>query len=175
MTHECNICDREFDSPRGLGVHKSSGHTEPYHDAEELRRQYLDEGKPTREIAAEYGIDHKQVLYWMDIHGIDRRDAVEAKLGTIQKRPASFGMDHQGYEFWSHKHDNTRYRYRVHRLLAIAEYGIDAVQDKHVHHKNEIPWDNRPENIELLSPSDHRKRHGLPHDDQGRFVSGGML
>lgn len=34
---------------------------------------------------------------------------------------------------------------RIHRLVAVAEYGIDYVNDwsdYHVHHKNGIKWDN---------------------------------
>jgi hypothetical protein len=53
----------------------------------------------------------------------------------------------------------------VHRLLAIAEHGTDAVAGQHVHHKNGIPFDNRPENLELLSPSEHSKRHTEPRID----------
>lgn len=48
-----------------------------------------------------------------------------------------------------------------HRLLAVAKYGIDAVTDMNVHHKNEIPWDNRMENITLIPHDEHRRKHAL--------------
>jgi len=36
------------------------------------------------------------------------------------------------------------------------------VKDKHVHHKNGIPWDNRPENLEAMSRQEHRTIHNQP-------------
>jgi hypothetical protein len=47
----------------------------------------------------------------------------------------------------------------VHRLLAVAEWGVDAVKGKHVHHENGVKWDNRVGNLELLNPSEHAKMH----------------
>lgn len=38
----------------------------------------------------------------------------------------------------------------IHRLVAVSEYGFDAVANYNVSHKNEIPFDNRPENIEIV-------------------------
>lgn len=51
------------------------------------------------------------------------------------------------------------------RLLAVAEYGIDALkpeedgENKVVHHKTGIPLDNRPEAIEVVDKSEHNKLH----------------
>ena len=50
---------------------------------------------------------------------------------------------------------------QIHRLVAIAEYGFEAVENSHVHHINSIPWDNRPSNLIPLSPSEHRRRESL--------------
>jgi hypothetical protein len=47
----------------------------------------------------------------------------------------------------------------VHRLVAVAEYGFEAVCDSHVHHKNGIPWDNRPSNLEVVSEKHHTNKH----------------
>ena len=47
----------------------------------------------------------------------------------------------------------------IHRLLAVSEYGYDEVCDNVVHHKNGIKWDNRPDNIEVMTRSDHSKLH----------------
>jgi len=47
----------------------------------------------------------------------------------------------------------------VHRLLAVAEYGYENVCDNVIHHKNGIRWDNRPDNIEVMTRSEHSKLH----------------
>jgi len=38
-----------------------------------------------------------------------------------------------------------------------VEFGFDAVASRDVHHVNGIGWDNRPENITLLSREHHAK------------------
>lgn len=47
----------------------------------------------------------------------------------------------------------------VHRLLAISEYGFEAVAGNHVHHINGHKFDNRPENIEVKSEKQHLADH----------------
>lgn len=42
-----------------------------------------------------------------------------------------------------------------HRLLAVAWFGVDEVDNKVVHHVNGIPWDNREGNLELLTSEEH--------------------
>lgn len=41
----------------------------------------------------------------------------------------------------------------IHRIIAKAPKGMD------VHHRNENKLDNRKENLELISPSEHQKYH----------------
>jgi hypothetical protein len=43
--------------------------------------------------------------------------------------------------------------------MAMSEYGYDEVKDKVVHHKNDIKWDNRPKNLELMTASEHTTYH----------------
>lgn len=48
---------------------------------------------------------------------------------------------------------------RVHRLLAVSEYGLSELKGKEVHHKNGIKWDNRPENLEIMTKEEHASHH----------------
>jgi len=63
----------------------------------------------------------------------------------------------QGYEMAQSKNDQVY----IHRLLAIAEHGFDAVKDMDVHHINDIPWDNRPCNVQPLSHAEHSRLHAV--------------
>ncbi len=40
--------------------------------------------------------------------------------------------------------------FSIHRLIAVAEYGIEAVENNEVYHLNTISWDNRPSNINIV-------------------------
>jgi len=44
-------------------------------------------------------------------------------------------------------------RFFLHRLIMEPEPG------RHVHHKNKCRWDNRRENLEVLTYAEHLKRH----------------
>jgi hypothetical protein len=66
---------------------------------------------------------------------------------------------------WYSQHGYIRYhdlttnqRVYEHKLVAVSAYGCipDAYQ---VHHKNEVKTDNRADNLEVLSKSEHRKKH----------------
>lgn len=124
----------------------------PWRDPEILRRLYWDEGRSAREIANRLGCSKEPVDRAMRDHGIPHRR-------PDWERPPGFGTDYLGYERWRHQIDGTKYSVSVHRLLAVAEFGFDAVADMQIHHMNSIPWDNRPSNIELLSIEDHTRLH----------------
>ena len=47
----------------------------------------------------------------------------------------------------------------VHRLLAVAEYGFDAVAGNEVNHRNKRQFDNIPANLEPVSQLDHHALH----------------
>jgi hypothetical protein len=141
-------------------------HTDP----DTLRTLYHDEGLSLAEIAERSTVTHQSISYHFDKHDIERRNRVEASRYASREEYASFGMASNGYELWRDFWDGSRDRMLVHRLLAVAEYGADEVADKVVHHKNNIRWDNRPDNIELMTPSEH----AIHHTEEGDFsiVSG---
>jgi hypothetical protein len=49
----------------------------------------------------------------------------------------------------------------VHRVVMSETLGRTLLSNEHVHHRNGDRRDNRPENLELVEPSEHAKHHGL--------------
>lgn len=120
-------------------------------DEELLRILYHEKKLTSREIADRLGTGKTEILRKMKKYDIERREnPVKEKLPRYRMH-----TDGRGYMVIRH-HQHWVY---LHRLLAVAEYGVEDVRDMDVHHKNRIPWDNREDNIELLSRSDHAKEH----------------
>jgi hypothetical protein len=70
-----------------------------------------------------------------------------------------------GYTAWVSAHRFVL----VHRLVAVAHHGMDAVRNREVHHSNYIPFDNRPANLELVTSAQHRRIHAresVPTEDR---------
>jgi len=139
-----------------------------YHDKATLERLYLHEGKTTREIADELGASNGTISRWLDKHDIPTRENWKegvAAAAEANRRPwAQLNTLQSGYEYWQQKErvdgDSVNRMVYVHRLLAVAEFGTDAVtSDMDVHHKNGVPWDNRPSNIELIDRAEHAAGH----------------
>ena len=127
---------------------------DPWDDEDLLREMYHDHGLTLREIADELGCDHTTVHRRMYEFGIERR---RSERGRERDGFAAFHTRKDGYEYWSSKTCSVL----VHRLVAVAEDGFEEVATGVVHHQNQISWDNRPGNIEILpSHRAHSKRHG---------------
>jgi transposase-like protein len=120
-----------------------------YKNESVLRKLYWGDGMTMQEIADDFDISLSTVQYWMDKHSISRKP----------KYPTCAYSARGGYPRWDCKNPDGPDYIFIHRLLAVAEYGVDEVKNKHVHHKNGIKWDNRPENIEILPEHDHMSLH----------------
>lgn len=147
-------------------IHGTDG--KPHHNPDWLREQYCEQGKSTIEIAEQVGLTHHGIQYQLEKHDIDTRSPAEAtkqsdNMGnpkgpehpSWKNRATFYTHSRDGYETWK-TNDGQVF---VHRLLAVAEYGFDEVRGKDVHHKNKIRWDNRPANIDILTPSEHMALH----------------
>ena len=123
---------------------------------DELTRLYFHKNLSAREIAERKGISHSVV-----------KDRL-TKYDMWGKCPAKYHLEEDGmasslagYPRWTHT--GTGHRVRVHRLLIIAA-GADPHEvfagEKTVDHINGHNFDNRKENLRLLSMEEHGKKDG---------------
>jgi len=110
----------------------------------------------TTEIGSAVGCSAKTVWKWLTRHDIETRDRGDPQPYV------SHAYTHEGYEAWKPHNPNTTVL--VHRLLAVAEHGFDAVCNQDVHHVNKMPGDNRPANIQLLTSAEHARLHATSDD-----------
>jgi len=144
-----------------FNIERRSRHsTDHQYNANELRRLYYEAEYSTVDLADHYGMAERTVARWMDKEGMPRRPS------SREQTHACFYTTQNGYEEWATLTSKKHHCFRVSRLLAVAEYGFEAVAGKDVHHKNHIPWDNRPENIEVLSPEEHGLYHARERWDK---------
>lgn len=111
-------------------------------------------------------------LKWEQMTPEERDYQVRAAHEASRKEYAQYRTSNRGYEVWREYDDGDRSLARVHRLCAVAWYGLDAVKDNHVHHENKIPWDNREDNLRPIDPSEHHRLHGDERRDPvtGQFT-----
>lgn len=129
--------------------------SKPYQDEETLRELYVEKEMSIRAVAKKLDCSNVTVLRYLRKFGIETRDR-----GCHGSSLPTFYTSKRGYESWTITNETVS-ELRVHRLLAIANGAspYEVFGDKHVHHKNRVPWDNRPENVELLGVSEHCTIH----------------
>lgn len=165
--------DHDNERPRPLpdgGQIKKRDEKYPWRNESVLRELYEDKKLSKRKIADRLGCSTATVTNWMNEFGIESRPHNMAI--SLAKGPLEPYTDDSGYEVIQTRVDYEAKVSAIHRLLAVAEYGFEAVADNVVHHKNGVTWDNRPENIELLEDSEHKSRHAHDkcRDERGRFA-----
>jgi DNA-binding XRE family transcriptional regulator len=130
-------------------------------DKDTLEYLYAERGMTQSEIAEISEVNQPTIGYHIRKHGIETRDSSDYEPPNKKARATFHTRSEDGYECWAawYRPEDSVERVRVHRLLAVAEYGYDAVVGKDIHHKNEIPWDNRPENITPMDKAEHIGHH----------------
>lgn len=142
-------------------IQRQSANREQYDIPEtELRRMYEDEKMSAKECASEFGCSMGTVLRRLREYEIPIRDNSGAQRAKYGER-VCFTDAGNGYNKWVDEISGGEIF--VHQLLAIAT-GADPAKVFSggrycVHHKNTIPFDNRPGNVELLNESDHAATH----------------
>jgi hypothetical protein len=106
-------------------------------------------------------------------------EATNPKLGYVKGQPMRFVRGHatrgrslparngglsphgdgKRYQIWCR--DGTKVFF--YRAVMEAQLGRRLRSDEHVHHINGDPSDDRPENLEVLTPAEHRQRHLPTH------------
>lgn len=131
-------------------------------DAEWVRREYKEKRRTSYDIAQELDCSRQAVLRWVHYHDIKPHSQAIHKF-TIHP---TFDMDlRYGYErVTSQNYEGSELvssdRVTIHRLLGtLLVDDIGELDGMHIHHKNGIPWDNRLSNLEVVTPSEHRKAH----------------
>lgn len=133
--------------------------TKPWRDEDRLRELYTERKLSALAISNKFGVHETTIGEWLDRFGVEKRGVSEARELAERRNPAPYRTEKNGYECWHVRSGEDSDKLYVHRLLAVAEFGAEAVGGSHIHHKNGIPWDNRPENIEPVSPSEHMSKH----------------
>lgn len=122
-----------------------------YRDAEVLERLYWDKDLTLEEMAEKLDTSAGTISKWMSKLDVETNDKGRGRKGIDY---CSFHTRKEGYEVVNGGHGKD---VLIHRLIAIAE-GFD-IQGKEIHHKNGIKWDNRPDNLEVLSHQEHIEKH----------------
>lgn len=129
---------------------------QPWKDPDELQRAYHKEEKTIDEIATEWGCSPTTVRRNMIELGIERREG-----GNRVSVPKDARMG--GYVQVSSSSNGSKKSVLLHRLIAYAagKLSFEELCDSNtiVHHRNNIPWDNRPENLEAMSRGEHMEIH----------------
>lgn len=139
-----------------------------YKDPNWLREHYHDKDMTMAEMGEKLGENSGTICYWMDKHDIDTYNQ-----GRNKRTPGmNLRVNGNDYlEWWHQEYENSevvrRETCRVHRLVAVAEYGFDAVAGSVVHHKNGVKWDNRPGNLELMDHGEHSTHHNKERVEAG--------
>lgn len=102
-------------------------------------------------------------------YGITRQAMHEAlkRRGVVFRPQKRFGKDNHFYRGGGRKKTdggyikvliNGRWRFE-HRVVMECKLGRALTSDEVVHHINEVKDDNRPDNLEIMTPAAHNKHH----------------
>lgn len=130
-------------------------------DRGKLRKWHHEEELLMSEIADRIGCSTSSVSARFKSHGIELDEELVARRRRENARTnyVTFQTDHYGYEVVSCRFKREVDTAKIHRLVAVAVFGLEAVKGKIVHHKTNIPWLNAHDNIELMERSEHRYHH----------------
>jgi len=116
---------------------------------EERLEKLYSQGLSYNEIGRRLGYSGSKISYWVDKLGLERSEESDPVKYQLAK----------GYPSWIIEQDGKKKKIRVHRLAAVAKFGIEEVENRSVHHKNGVSWDSSLSNLELMTNAAHAKHH----------------
>lgn len=136
----------------------------PWENKVTLARTY-DEAGTVPATADRLGCSPRTVRAWLKRHGIESNGPGRRPVWETTDPPTHVMENDDGYEivetFVPEREDgevvgHTRKHIKLHRLVAVAEWGIEQVKDAEIHHRDGMKLHNLPRNLTPLDP----KRHG---------------
>lgn len=125
-----------------------------YTNKKYLKKQHHDNEKSLAQIARENDVVQSAVRYWMDKHGL--------KVHSNHRDIPQFVFSYSSINHPTMKNCDGK-AVPVHKLVAIANGAsphdlFGGHGGYQVHHKNNHPADNRPENLEVLTAEEHGRK-----------------
>lgn len=172
LCKQCTFYKRFPDGVFGANNKRKKGAYVSYFqrkDWDDLEDLYINKKMSMHSIAKIKGCSPGAVYHALKRKNIVRRslmDARKIRLLREDKSPNYKGgrLSYGGYvSILKRDHPNcSKIGYVLeHRLVMEKEIGRYLTKQEHIHHKNHIKSDNRIENLEILSPSNHIVREQL--------------
>lgn len=96
----------------------------------------------------------KPVVGYEDLYLVSNDGQVKSTVnGKVLKL-----VDSHGYRFANLRKDGKSHSIAVHRLVCMAFNGMPESDDMQVDHLNMVRNDNRPENLEWVTPKENQRR-----------------
>ena len=129
-----------------------------YHQYDSEIISLYHKGFSTHQIGKKFNTSSRTIRTRLDKNKIKRRDRLAQlrKYNEHRIRNAEGVTVHNGYYYITTGPHKGK---RLHRVLMEMHTGITLSRDDQVHHKNGIKTDNRLENLQIMSTSDHSKLH----------------